>query len=105
SRRRTGALADVRAAQRLRWPPVLHDQLERIIFVVNDLLVLQQLEETVIRHVLDRLHSSPVKDHRHRNQSESNHDENDAAPIKTGLAPAVLILLLRVTIELSHKNC
>src|SRR5205814_10440554 len=97
-------LADVRATQRLRWPPILHNQLEWIIFIVNDLLVLQQLEKTVIRHVFDRLHPSPVKDHRHRNQSESDYDENDAAPVKTGLVAAVLILLLRVAIELGH-NC
>jgi len=89
----------------LRWPAILHHQLERIIFIVNDLLVFQQLEKTVIRHVFDRLHPAAVKDHRHRNQSESDHDENDAAPVKTGFASAVFILLLRVAIELSHKNC
>ncbi len=105
SGRRTHPLADVRAAERLRGPAVLDHQLERIIFVVNDLLVLQQLEKTIIRHVFNRLHASPVKEHRHRNQTESDHDENDAAPIKIGFAPAGPILLLGVAIELSHKNC
>src|SRR6266480_7043530 len=103
-RRRAHSLADVRAAQCLRRPAILYHQLERIIFVVSNLLVFQQLEKTIIRHVFNRLHSSPVKEHRHRNQTESDHDENNAAPIKIGFAPARFIFLLRVAIELRHKT-
>jgi hypothetical protein len=68
------------------------------------LFVLQQLEKPVVRHVFDRLHSAAVKEHRHRDQAEGDHDEDDAAPIKIGFAPSVSILSLRVTIELSHKQ-
>src|SRR5206468_3129051 len=103
-RRRAHTLTDVSTAQGLRRPAILYHKLERIIFVANDLFVFQQLEKTIIRHVFDRLHSSPVKEHCHRNQTESDHDENNAAPIKIGLAPARFILLLRVAIELRHKN-
>src|SRR5213595_3070993 len=96
-------LPDVRAAQCLRRSAIFNDQLERIIFVANDLLVLQQLEKTVIRHVFNRLHPAPVKEHRHRNQTESDDNENDAAPIKIRFAPAVFVFSLRVAIKLSYK--
>src|SRR5260370_34100069 len=103
--RRTDSLADVSAAQCLCRSSVFYHQLERIILVINNLFVLQQLEKTVIRHVFDRLHPATIKEHRHRNQAESDHDENNAAPIKIALASARFILLLRVAIELRHKNC
>src|SRR5437870_611105 len=99
------SLTDVSPAQCLRWPAVLYHQLERIIFVVSDLLIFQQLEKTVIRHVFDRLHPAAVKEHRHRNQTKSDHDKYDAAPIEIGFVSPGLIFPLRVAIELSHTNC
>ena len=103
-RRRTDSLAYISAAQRLGWPAIFYHQLERVAFVVNDLLILEQLEKPVIRHVFDWLHPSAVKEHRHRDQTKSDHDEDDATPIKIGFAPAVFILFLRVAIELSHRK-
>jgi NAD(P)-dependent dehydrogenase (short-subunit alcohol dehydrogenase family) len=103
-RRRADSLANVSAAQGLSWPPILYHKLERIAFVANDLFVLQQLQETVIRNVFDRLHPAAVKEHRHRDQTEGDHDEDDATPIEIGFAPAVSILSLRIAIELSHKQ-
>jgi hypothetical protein len=101
--RRTHSLADVSAAQGLSRPAILYHQLERIVFVVNNLLVLQQFEKPVIRHVFHRLHSAAIKEHRHGDQTEGDHNENDATPIKIGFAPPVSVLPLRVAIELGHK--
>src|SRR5947207_9677022 len=101
---RTDSLADISAAQRLGGAAIFYHQHERIVFVVNDLLILEQLEEPVIRHVFDRLHSAAVKEHRHRDQTKSDYDEDNAAPIKIGFAPAVFIFSLRVAIELSHTK-
>src|SRR5262249_39355821 len=93
-RSRTHSLAGVSTAQSLRWPAILDHQLKRIVFVVNDLLVLQQLEKSVIWNVFDRLHSAAVKEHRHRDQTEGDHDEDNATPIKIGFVPARSILFL-----------
>ena len=103
-RRRSGSLADISAAQRLGRAAVFYHQHERIVFVVNDLFILHQLEKPVIRHVFDRLHSAAVKEHRHRDQTKSDYDEDNATPIKIGFAPAVFIFSLRVAIELSHTK-
>src|SRR4029078_10172438 len=65
-RRRTYSLADISAAQRLSRPSILYHQLERRVFVVNDLFVVQQFDKPVVRHVFDRLHPAAVKEHRHR---------------------------------------
>src|SRR5262249_24286012 len=59
--------------------------------------------KTVIRHVFNRLHPSPVEKDGHRDQAESDHDENNTAPVKIRFAPALSVLFLRVTIELRHK--
>ena len=97
-------MADVGATQGLRWPAIFYHQLQRIIFVVDDLFVIQQLEKTVIRHIFNRLHPAPVKEHGHRNKTKSDYDEDNATPIKIRFAPAGFILPLRVAIELSHKD-
>ena len=86
-------------------PAVFHDQLERIILIGDDLFVVEQLKETVVGHVFDWLHPSAIKEHRERNESEGDYDEDDAAPVKIGLAPAGFILLVRVAIGLRHKEC
>ena len=101
---RTHSLPDIRAAQGLRRPAIFDHKLERRIFIGDDLLVLQQLEKPVVGDVLDRLHSSPVKEHCERNKPKGDRDENDPAPVKIGFAPAGFILLLRVAIGLSHKR-
>src|SRR5207248_249975 len=103
-RRRTHSLANISATQGLRRPAVLDHQLERIIFVGDDLFVLQQLEKPVVRYLFDRLHSSPEIEHGERDTPEADREQDDAAPIKIGLVPAGFILLLRVTIGLWHKR-
>ena len=106
SRGGANALLDVRAAQGLGGPPVFDHKFERIIFVRDNLFILQQLEETIIGDVFHRLHPPAIKEHGERNKAEGDRDEDDAAPVKIGFAPAGFILLLRIAIRLRHeKQC
>src|SRR5437588_7415498 len=98
SRSSADALFDVRAAQGLGGPPVFDHQFERIILVRDNLFILEQLEETIVGDVLHRLHSPAIKEHGERNKAEGDRDEDDAAPVKIGFAPAGFIFLLGVAI-------
>src|SRR5204862_4700714 len=66
--RTAGALLDVFAAQLLRRLAFLNEQRERRIFVVHDLLVLEQIEEAIVRNVLQLLVAPLPEDHRQRDE-------------------------------------
>ncbi len=93
------------AAQRLRRATFFDNERQGKIFVVNDLLIVEQLEETIIRDLFHRLHPSAIKEHGEGNKTEGDRDEDDAAPVKIGLVTAGFILLLRIAIGLGHKEC
>jgi hypothetical protein len=97
-------LANVSAAQSLRRSAIFDDKSQRIIFVVDDLLVLQQLYEAVVRDVFEGLHSAAKIEHGECNAAEADRKENDAAPIEIGFVTAGFILSLRVTIWLWHNG-
>ena len=78
--------------------------MQRIILVVDDLLVLEQLEEAVVRHVFEGLHPAAEIEHREGNAPEADGQEDDAAPVEIGLIAAGFILFLRVTIGFWHKG-
>ena len=102
---RADALLEVIAAQRLRRPTFFDNERQGEIFVVNDLLVVEQLEETIVRDLFHRLHPSAIKQHGEGNETEGDRDEDDAAPVEIRLGTAGFILLLRIAIGLGHKEC
>ncbi len=101
---RAGRLADVIAAERLRGHTLLDHQLEREVFVVRDLLVFQQLEEAIVRHILHVGVGAAAEEHREGNEGESDGDQDHAAPVETGVGAAGFVLLFRVAIWLGHKR-
>ena len=103
--RAAGALLDVFAAQLLGGLAFLHEQGERRIFVVNDLLVLEQFEEAIIGNVLELRIIPAPEEHRQGKKAEGDRDQDDAAPVEARLVAAGLILALGVTIGLWHKGC
>src|SRR5207253_10038016 len=100
-----GALLDIFAAQLLGGLACLDEQGERRIFVVNDLLVLEQLEEAIVGNVLELRIISAPEEHRQRKKAEGDRDQDDAAPVEARLVAAGLVLALGVTIGLCHKGC
>ena len=103
--RAAGALLDIFAAQLLGGLAFLDEQGERRIFVVNDLLVLEQLEEAIVGNVLELRIISAPEEHRQRKKAEGDRDQDDAAPVEARLVAAGLVLALGVTIGLWHKGC
>src|SRR2546421_6680783 len=99
------ALLDIFAAQLLRRLAFLDEQGKRRIFVVYDLLVLDQLEKAIIRHIFALLIVSAPEEHREREKAERDRDQSDAAPVETGVGAALLVVPLGVTIVLWHKGC
>ena len=75
-------------------PAFLDHQLQRIILVVNDLLVVEQLEESIVGNVFVGLVGAAAEKDREADQRERDGDENDAAPIKIRLVTARLVVLL-----------
>ena len=73
--------------------PSSYHELERIIFVDDDLLVFEQFEEAIVGHVLEVGVSAAAEENRQADQGEGDGDENDAAPIKAGLVPAAVFVL------------
>ena len=100
---RADRLFDVIAAQRLGRTAFFHHQHERVIFVGHDLLVFEQLEETVIGNVFDIRVGAAAEKNREADEGEGDGDQDDSAPVKTGLAAARFVLLLGVAIRLRHK--
>src|SRR5207253_4568270 len=75
--RAAGALLDIFAAQLLGGLAFLDEQGERRIFVVNDLLVLEQLEEAGVGNVLE-LRIIPVpEEHRQCKIAEGDRDRSE----------------------------
>ena len=91
------------AAQSLRGPAFLDHKLKRIVLVDRYLFVLEKLQEAIVGHVLDVCVGATTKENRQADQGEGDGDQNDAAPVKTGLVPAGFILILGVAIRLRHK--
>jgi hypothetical protein len=50
------------------------------------------------------LHTAPIKEHCHSDQTERDNNENDAAPIEIRFVAALFVLSLRVAIKLGHKG-
>ncbi len=103
--RAAGALLDVFAAQLLGGLTFLDVQSERRIFVVHDLLVLEQLEEAIVGNVLELRIIPAPEEHRQGEKAEGDRDQDDAAPVEARLVAAGLVLALGVTIGLWHKGC
>src|SRR5207248_10428084 len=97
------ALLAIFAAQLLRRLAFLDEQGKRRIFVVYDLLVLDQLEKAIIRHIFALLIIPAPEQHREREKAEGDRDEGDAAPIKARFGAALLVVALGVTIVLWHE--
>jgi len=93
----------VSSAQGLRRLTFLVNQLERIIFVGDDLLVLEEFDEAVIGHVLETRVGPATKENSQADESESDGDENDTAPVKARLVSARFIFFLRIAIRLGHE--
>src|SRR5207248_3033791 len=81
----TRALPDVFAAQFLRWLAFLDEQGERRIFVVYDLLVLEQFEKPIIRHIFTLLIIPAPEKHGEGEKAERDCDQDDPAPVQRGL--------------------
>src|SRR5260370_36702924 len=103
--RAAGALLDVFAAQLLGGLTFLDVQSERRIFVVHDLLVLEQLEEAIVGNVLELRIIPAPEEHRQGEKAEGDRDQDDAAPVEARLVAAGPVLALRVTIGLWQKGC
>src|SRR5689334_14081989 len=105
--RAAGALLDVFPAKLLSRLALFDVQSERRIFVVHDLLVLEQFEEAIVGNVFKLLITAAVKQHREREKAECYGDEDDAAPVEARLVAvaSLLVVALRVTIGLWHKGC
>src|SRR6266446_9994314 len=69
--RAAGALLDIFAAQLLGGLAFLDEQGERRIFVVNDLLVLEQFEEAIVGNVLELRIIPAPEEHRQGKKAES----------------------------------
>ena len=100
---RADGLFDVSPAQGLRRLTFLVNQLERIIFVGDDLLVLEEFDEAVIGHVLETRVGAAAKENSQADEGESDGDENDTAPVKARLVSARFVFLLRIAIRLGHE--
>src|SRR5438477_12155814 len=105
--RAAGALLDIFAAQLLRGLAFLDVQRERRIFVVDDLLILEQFEEAIVGDIFELRIIPTPKEHGEGEKAEGDRDQDDAAPVEARLvaAAALLVLPLRVTIGLWHKGC
>ncbi len=103
--RAASALTDVFAAQFLRGFAFLDEQGERHIFVVHDLLILEQFEEAVVGDIFNLLVAALPKNHRQRDQSETERQHDNAAPIEVRLVAALFVLALGVAVRLWHKGC
>src|SRR5207248_2553798 len=83
-----GALPDILAAQLLSRLTFLDEQGEGRIFVVHNLLVLEQFEKAVIRHIFALLIVPAPEEHRESEKAERDRDQDDAAPVKARLIAA-----------------
>ena len=97
------ALFDIIADQGLGRASFFHHQGERIIFVVQNLLVGEQFEKSVVGDFLQGLIAAAPEQNGQTNQGKGDRDQDHAAPVETGLVSARFILLLRVAIWLRHK--
>src|SRR5437588_4554257 len=99
------SLLEIFAAQLLGWLAFLDKQGERHIFVVHDLLVLEQFEEAIVGDIFELGIIPAPEKHREGEKAERDRDQDDAAPVEARLVAAGLVLPLGVTIGLWHKGC
>ena len=89
---------------RLSRPAFLDDESERELRIVDDLLVLEEIEEAIVGHILlGAVAGAAAEQNRQTDQGKSDREEDDAAPIKVRVA-ASLVVFLRITIWLSHRR-
>ena len=94
----------IKTADTLGWPAFLDDQSERELRVVDDLLLLKEVEEAIVGHVLLGAVAGPApKQNRQTDQGKGDREEDDAAPVKVRIAVS-LVVFLRITIWLSHRE-
>ena len=95
----------VGAANRLRRPAFLDDEEERMIRVVDDLLVLEQLEEAIVRDVFLRVVTGAAAEKNGEpDEGKRDREKDDAAPVEVRVAAAVFVVFGRITIGLGHRN-
>jgi hypothetical protein len=86
----------------LRRPAFLDHEGEGRIFVTDDLLVIEQLEEAIVGNVFDVLIGAAPEKNGQRYEGESDGNEDNPATIETRLVPPRFVLALRITIRLRH---
>ena len=95
----------VSATNRLCWPTLLNHQTERKLRIVHNLFVREQVEKTVVRHVLLGAVAGPATEqNRQADQGKSDREEDNTAPIEVRIAPS-LGVFLRIAIWLGHRKC
>jgi hypothetical protein len=83
----------------------LDDEAQRVFRIVDDLLVLQELEKAIVRHILfGAVAGTPTEENGQTDQGKGDGKENNAAPIKIGVT-ASFIVFLRIPVGLSHGKC
>ena len=83
-RARTDCLFQVDAFEGLGRASLFNYQLQRRILIHHNLLIIEQLEETVIGHVFEALIRAAMEKDSKADQGEGDRDEDHAAPIKIG---------------------
>ena len=95
----------VSAANALRRPAILDHEQQRILRIVDDLLLIEQLEEAIVGDVLlAAIAGAAAEQDRQPDQGESDREKDDAAPVEIGVAAAGFVVFGRVTIGLSHRR-